>query len=215
MTVFNRARANVADPLVLQASAAVSAAVEKGELVVLPTDTVYGIGTTPLSPVAVSRLLAAKGRGRHMPPPVLVPDAQSMEEFAHPSEAALELAHKVWPGALTIIVPAPNLKWDLGDVNGTVAVRMPDHPITLAILDSTGPLAMTSANITGKEVALTAGEAIAYFGNVVSVYVDAGKASTHGVASTILDTTGSRWRVLRQGKLTVCAIDKIVPGLPW
>lgn len=175
-----------------------------GRLAVLPTDTVYGIGAIAADPVAVSAVLAAKGRGRHMPPPVLVPSVDSIDELAvNVPEAAYRLARRFWPGALTLILEArPDLGWDLGDTHGTIAVRMPDHPATLAVLTATGPMAVTSANKTGTPPARTCREAQDYFGSDVDVYLDGG-SSSQGVASTILNCTGGELRVIRQGVLSL------------
>lgn len=175
-----------------------------GRLAVLPTDTVYGIGAIAADPVAVSEVLAAKGRGRHMPPPVLVPSVDSIDELAvNVPEAAYRLARRFWPGALTLILEArPDLGWDLGDTHGTIAVRMPDHPATLALLNATGPMAVTSANKTGAPPATTCVEAHEYFGSDVDVYLDGG-SSSQGVASTIINCTGGELRVIRQGVLSL------------
>lgn len=112
----------------------------RGGLVVLPTDTVYGIAADAFSPPAVAALLAAKGRGRQMPPPVLVPDVRTVDGLCDAvPDAARDLMTAFWPGALTVICRAqPSLAWDLGETRGTVAVRMPDHPAALAVLRRTG-----------------------------------------------------------------------------
>lgn len=215
MTIFNCALAGVSDPVLAQAACSVLTAVERGELVVIPTDTVYGIGTAPHLPTAVNRLLATKGRGKQMPPPILVPSVDSIHDFAEPSDIALELAQKAWPGALTLIVPAPALGWEIGNTHGTVAVRMPNHKVAQSILEITGPLAVTSANLTGKAPALSVGEAVAYFRRSVSVYVDAGPSPTNAIASTIVDTTGMGWKVLRQGALSPLDLEQMVKSIPW
>lgn len=169
----------------------------RGGLVVLPTDTVYGIAADAFSPPAVAALLAAKGRGRQMPPPVLVPDVRTVDGLCDAvPDAARDLMTAFWPGALTVICRAqPSLAWDLGETRGTVAVRMPDHPAALAVLRRTGPLAVSSANRTGRPAALTADEARDQLGDAVGLYLDGGPAPG-GVASTIVDATGDRKSVV-------------------
>ena len=186
--------------------------VQGGGLVVLPTDTVYGIGADAFSPDAVTALLAAKGRGRQMPPPVLVGSVATLDGLATDVPAgARALAEHFWPGALTIILRAqPSLAWDLGETHGTVALRMPDHPAALALLARTGPMAVSSANLTGHRAALTATEAHAQLGESVRVYLDAGMAPG-GVASTIVDATGDTLRIVREGALTFEALRGVAP----
>ena len=188
--------------------------VGRGGLLVLPTDTVYGIGADAFSPEAVAALLAAKGRGRQMPPPVLVPDVRTLDGLATDvSDDARALVAAFWPGGFTIILAAqPSLMWDLGETHGTVALRMPDHPAALALLRRTGPLAVSSANRTGHPAAMTAQEARDQLGDSVSLYLDGGRAPG-GVSSTIVDATGPRPRVVRQGALTLDALRAVVPGV--
>ena len=187
---------------------AASQAVRRGRLVVLPTDTVYGVGADAFDPDAVSRLLAAKGRGREMPPPVLVGTKGTLEALATKVPAYVApLVAEFWPGALTIVChQQPSLQWDLGETRGTVAIRMPDHDLARALLDRTGPLAVTSANITGQPAAQDADEAIEMLGAAVDVVVD-------GVASTIIDATGERPRLLRAGAIPVEDIDAVLADL--
>ena len=183
-------------------------AVARGQLVVIPTDTVYGVAADAFSPAAVSLLLEAKGRGRQSPPPVLMPSAQTLAGLAdNVPEKVQQLADAFWPGGLTIVLDAqPSLRWDLGDAHGTVAVRVPAHPVALELLAETGPLAVSSANLTGKPAAVTAGEAHDQLGARVEVYLDGGRA-TEGSASTIVDATGLQRgtggvRILRDGVVT-------------
>jgi tRNA threonylcarbamoyl adenosine modification protein (Sua5/YciO/YrdC/YwlC family) len=193
---------------------AAALAVQQGELVVLPTDTVYGIGADAFDPVAVRDLLAAKGRGREMPPPVLVSAATTLDALAVRVPAyARALVEKFWPGPLTLVChQQSSLQWDLGDTRGTVAVRMPDHPVALAILERTGPLAVSSANKTGRPAATDVEQAIEMLGDDVSVFVDAG-ASPGGQASTIIDCTGARGKVLRRGALDLEALNDVLGPL--
>ncbi len=187
-------------------------AVGRGELVVLPTDTVYGIGADAFDPRAVQALLDAKGRGRQMPPPVLIPDVRTVDGLATGvADGVRALADAFWPGGLTIIVRSqPSLAWDLGETHGTVALRMPDHPAALALLRRTGPLAVSSANLTGHPAATTAAEAHAQLGDSVAVYLDGG-AAPGGVASTIVDATGDTLRVVRSGALDLATLARVAP----
>src|SRR5579859_7097295 len=183
-----------------QREAGISAAVttvQAGGLVVLPTDTVYGLGADAFSPQAVQALLGAKGRGRTMPPPVLVGSVRAASALAESLGAyGQDLIDEFWPGPLTLIFRAsPTLKWDLGDTNGTVAVRMPLHPVALELLRRTGPLAVSSANKTGAPSATTAADAEEQLGEDVEVYLDGGPCAD-SVPSTIVDLTGSVPRVL-------------------
>ncbi|MGV8966796.1 MAG: L-threonylcarbamoyladenylate synthase [Cellulomonas sp.] len=189
-------------------------AVSRGALVVLPTDTVYGIGADAFNPDAVTALLAAKGRGRQLPPPVLVADVRTLDGLATDvPQAVRDLVAAFWPGGLTVICRAqPSLAWDLGETGGTVALRMPDHPAALALLRRTGPLAVSSANLTGQPAARTATDALDQLGNSVAVYLDAGVAPG-GVASTIVDATGDALRLVRAGAIDLDALRAIVPVL--
>jgi len=180
--------------------------------VVLPTDTVYGVGADAFNPDAVAALLAAKGRGRQMPPPVLIPNARTVDGLARDVPAsARALMEAFWPGALTVILWAqPSLAWDLGDTFGTVALRVPDHGAALALLARTGPLAVTSANRTGAPAATTAEDARGQLGDAVAVYLDAGD-SPLGLSSTIVDaTTGDGLRIVRLGGVSREEIVELV-----
>src|SRR5689334_24258576 len=189
-------------------------ALKGGRLVVMPTDTVYGIGADAFDPAAVADLLAAKGRGRDMPVPVLVGSWSTIEGLARSvSTRTWDLIEAFWPGGLTLVIEqAPSLAWDLGDARGTVAVRMPLHPVALELLEVTGPMAVSSANKSGSPPALTAAAAQAQLGHEVPVYLDGGPART-GIASTIVDVTGEIPRVLRQGAVELEALREVVPDL--
>jgi L-threonylcarbamoyladenylate synthase len=194
-----------------EAVEAVASAISKGQLVVLPTDTVYGVAADAFDPDAVARLLEAKGRGRNMPPPVLIGDAGTVDALVTSlPDYARTLIEHCWPGPLTLIGrEQPSLRWDLGDTRGTVAVRMPDHEVALEILRRTGPLAVSSANSTGRPAATSAAAAEEMLGESVEVIVDAGD-SPGETPSTILDVTMDRPRILREGMLTVAALDEIL-----
>jgi L-threonylcarbamoyladenylate synthase len=183
--------------------AAVTAA-RAGELIVLPTDTVYGIGADAFIPAAVTTMLAAKGRGRNMPPPVLVGTARAAAALVDDLGAfGQDLIDEFWPGALTLVFRAsPTLLWDLGDTKGTVALRMPLHSVALDVLKQTGPLAVSSANRHGQPSAISADEAEQQLGEAVSIYLDGGPC-TDSVPSTILDLTGTIPKVLRSGAISV------------
>lgn len=185
-----------------------AAVVRRGGLVVLPTDTVYGIGADAFSPTAVAALLAAKGRGRAQPPPVLISDARAVLGLARDlSAAAQALTEAFWPGPLTLVVTAqPALTWDLGDTGGTVALRVPDHEVARALLQRTGPMAVSSANLSGAPAATTAADARAQLGGKVEVYLDAG-ATPGGAPSTIVDAR--TLQVLRRGVLDLAALREV------
>lgn len=191
-------------------TAAVSA-VKSGRLVVLPTDTVYGIGADAFDSDAVASLLAAKGRGRDMPVGVLVGSWHTIEGLAHAvPQHARELIRAFWPGALSLVVrQAPSLQWDLGDARGTVMLRMPLHPVAIELLRETGPMAVSSANISGRPAATTASGAREQLGPLVQVYLDGG-ISPQQAASTIVDLTGPMPRVLREGPITAAAIAAVL-----
>jgi tRNA threonylcarbamoyl adenosine modification protein (Sua5/YciO/YrdC/YwlC family) len=190
-------------------------AIGRGELVVVPTDTVYGLAADAFNVGAVQRLLDAKGRTRQSPPPVLVPGIPTLDALATdvPDEVRALVA-EFWPGALTIILTAqPSLNWDLGDTQGTVALRMPDHQLTRELLSETGPLAVSSANLTGEPAATTASEAERMLGDSVAVYLDGGPSGT--VSSTIVDATGlslpdGRLRIVRDGAIPSDEIRRVV-----
>lgn len=189
-------------------------ALHLGECVVLPTDTVYGIGVDAFNPSAVEKLLNAKGRGRDMPPPVLVPGLSTVEGLAMsvPSYAR-RLMDAFWPGGLTLILRAqPSLAWDLGDNNGTVGLRMPDDEVALALLAQVGPMAVSSANQSGEPTATTITEAGFALGPAVQVYLDGGERIGH-VPSTILDCTKPDPVLLREGAVSAAALREVLSGV--
>ena len=190
------------------------AAIEAGECIVLPTDTVYGIGADALSAEAVRGLLEAKNRGRDLPPPVLIAEPAMLRSLAATVSAeALALADAFWPGALTLVVPSqPNLRMDLGDRGDTIAVRIPDHEFTRDLLRATGPLAVSSANTHGNPAATSIEQARDQLGEAVAVYLDAGQGSSP-VPSTIVDLSGEAPRILREGRLTRAELAAVVPAL--
>ena len=207
------ARFDCADPAqLLQGLAEAEAALRRGELVVMPTDTVYGIAAEAFDPVAVDGLLKAKGQGRDMPPPVLVGTVRAaMALVMDLDDAGKDLIEEFWPGALTIVCrSSPTLVWDLGDTKGTVAVRMPLHQLALDLLKRTGPLAVSSAKLAGTPtLPCTVAEAAAQLGDSVTVYLDGGPCPGD-VPSTIVDLTGTVPRLLRQGVIPADRLREVI-----
>ncbi|MFE5672541.1 L-threonylcarbamoyladenylate synthase [Agromyces sp. NPDC056523] len=202
-------------------------AIGSGELVVIPTDTVYGLAADAFSPAAVQRLLDAKGRERTSPPPVLVPGIPTLDALAvEVPDAVRSLVAEFWPGGLTVILRAqPSLQWDLGETRGTVALRMPDHRIALELLSETGPLAVSSANLSGQPSATSAQDAAGMLGDLVAVYLDGGEAGAEyqaigerpgDTSSTIVDATGidadgtGVLRIVRAGVISRERIAEVV-----
>ena len=193
----------------------VRTAIRAGESVVFPTDTVYGIAADPFSPQAVQGLLDAKNRGRDMPPPVLIGDAEMLEAYTKDVPAAARLlANRYWPGPLTLILTAQaSLRMDLGETKGSIGVRVPDHEVARAILRATGPLAVSSANISGEPAATDAHEARRQLRGSVAVYVDGG-ATPGPTPSTIVDfATDLTGRVVRIGAIPLDELRRLLPGL--
>jgi tRNA threonylcarbamoyl adenosine modification protein (Sua5/YciO/YrdC/YwlC family) len=218
-------RVDATDPEALRRGLKIATqAIAAGETIVLPTDTVYGIGCDPFQAAAVEGLLLLKGRTKHMPPPVLVGSREDARLLAADIPDALEpVLARFWPGGVTVIVQAsPAVVWDLGDTGGTVALRMPAHEVALELLRKTGPLAVSSANLTGELSALNVDEAMKQFGDRVPVYVDAGpvghtyRDNPGNSGSTIIDATdmseGGPWRVVRRGVVSLEAIHAVAPG---
>lgn len=199
-------------------------AIARGELIVMPTDTVYGVAADAFSPAAVQRLLDAKGRGRNQPPPVLIGSKDTLVALAESvPEPVQRLVDAFWPGGLTIVLPAqPSLAWDLGETQGTVAVRMPEGRVALELLAETGPLAVSSANLTGRDAAISAYDAERMLGDSVAVYLADG-ISKEGVASTIVDATSlvprgaepatGTVRVLRAGAVSRERLEEVLGDL--
>jgi L-threonylcarbamoyladenylate synthase len=186
-------------------------ALKGGRLVVMPTDTVYGIGADAFDNSAVAALLSAKGRGRDMPVGVLVGSWHTIEGLVYTMpDGARELIRAFWPGALSLVVAqAPSLQWDLGDARGTVMLRMPLHPVAIELLREVGPMAVSSANVSGRPAAVNADEARSQLGDLVDVYLDAGP-SEQQAASTIVDLTGDTPRLLRAGPVSVERIAEVL-----
>ncbi|MDG3012836.1 threonylcarbamoyl-AMP synthase [Rhodococcus sp. D2-41] len=193
---------------------AAAGALRSGRLVVLPTDTVYGLGCDAFDSEGVSALLRTKGRGRDMPVPVLVGSWTTIDGLVFGVDPrARDLIQAFWPGGLSLVVrQAPSLSWDLGDTRGTVMLRMPLHPVALELLREVGPLAVSSANISGRPPATTVSEARAQLGSAVGVYLDGGTCE-HSVPSTIIDMTDTTPRILREGAVSAESLGEVL-GLP-
>ncbi|MPZ27715.1 MAG: threonylcarbamoyl-AMP synthase [Micromonosporaceae bacterium] len=210
MKVYDTQRPDERD----QGIAAAAAGARRGDLVVLPTDTLYGLGCDAFKQHAVAALFRAKGRGRDMPLVVMVGSRRTFDGLVHRMpKPARALADAFWPGALTIIVEhAKTLTWDLGDTDGTVAVRMPLHPVALEVLREVGPMAVSSANKTGQPPAVTVEQAREQLGYAARVYLDGGPCPA-SVPSAIVDLTGEAPRLLRAGALAVPQLREVLPDL--
>lgn len=178
-------------------------AIKAGYVIGLPTDTVYGIGADPVNPVAVERLFDLKGRPENKPVGLLVASLDQAVEIGGFSDAARRLASEHWPGALTLIVtPRVILSdWVGHRQRRTVGIRVPAHPVALELLEATGPLAVTSANVSGEAETTNAAEARAIFGDEVACYVEG--TAPGGEASTVVDTTSFEMTVLREGPVRI------------
>ncbi|RFC78207.1 L-threonylcarbamoyladenylate synthase [Streptomyces sp. AcE210] len=189
-------------------------AVGRGELVVLPTDTVYGIGADAFDRWAVEGLLEAKGRGRAMPSPVLVASPDTVDDLVTGfGEQGRALVEAFWPGGLTLIARhRPTLSWDLGETHGTVAIRMPSHPVALDLLAETGPMAVSSANLTGRPSPQDCDAAQSMLGDAVTVYLDGGPTPA-AVASSIVDLTQEVPVLKRAGAISAECLRDVVPDL--
>lgn len=201
------------DPVQRAADAAL-----RGETVVLPTDTVYGVGTRPDDAAATARLFALKGRSRDLELPVLVPSAVAARRLAEFDERASALADRFWAGPLTLVLPRTESSrgWELGGEEETIGVRMPHHTLALAVLARTGPLAVTSANRSGEPTPSTCGGVREVLGDGVAVYLcDASPLA--GAASTVVDLAHGELRFLRVGALAaddvLSALDGMQGGL--
>jgi L-threonylcarbamoyladenylate synthase len=191
--------------------AAAARTVRGGRLVVLPTDTVYGLGCDAFNAEAVRGLLAAKHRGPDMPVPVLVGSWSTIDGLVMSvPRAARDLIEAFWPGGLSLVLThAPSLAWDLGQTKGTVMLRMPLHPVALELLRDVGPMAVSSANVSGQPPASDAAMAEGQLGDSVEVYLDGGP-SGEPVASTIVDLTADEPRILREGAITAEQVSDVL-----
>lgn len=191
--------------------AAAAGTIRSSRLVVFPTDTVYGIGCDAFDTLAVNALLDAKGRGRNMPLSVLVGSWSTVDGLVlSVPKLARDLIEAFWPGGLSIVLPhAPSLAWDLGETRGTVMIRMPLHPVVLELLREIGPMAQSSANLSGRQPATTVEEARAQLGESVAVYLDGGPAG-EAVPSSIIDLTSDTPKMLREGAVTKADVMDVI-----
>ncbi len=196
------------DPVAEAADAA-----RAGRLIVLPTDTVYGLGTRPDDPVATARLFEAKARPHGLELPILAATAAEARTLARFDARADRLAGACWPGALTVVLPRTEASggWELGGDPATVGVRVPHHPLALAVLAATGPLAVTSANRSGAPPARTCDELQAAFGDAVEVYLCQDEP-LEGLASSVVDLAHGPARLLRAGSVASEVIERFLPG---
>jgi len=184
----------------------------QGRLVAFPTDTVYGVGALVGNPRAIAQLYAVKGRTEEKAIPILLSDPAQLELVTlDASEMALRLARRFWPGALTLVLPKhPSLPEEIS-TQPTVGVRMPDHPVALGLMRLSGPLAVTSANLSGGANAVTAQEVLEQLGGRIPLILDGGQ-TPGGSPSTVVDCTGAEPRILRQGPISLKEIYKVLHG---
>ena len=197
-----------------RAIAAAVSAVKRGDLVLLPTESVYALATDPFSRRGVAALLLAKQLPAGSPLPLMVPNALTVQGIAAGvTSVAKSLMQAFWPGPLTLLLPAqPSLAWDLPAAL-PVTVRMPIHPITLAILERTGPMIVTSANAPGQLAPHSFAEALIHMGEMASVGLDAGPLNADEPPSTVIDVTGVTPKILRAGALSITLLREVVPEI--
>jgi len=189
------------------------AAARRGALIVIPTDTVYGIGTRPDDQAATALVFAAKDRPSELTLPVLAATATQARKVGAFDARAEAVIAMFWPGPLTLILPRTEFSaaWDLGGDRDTVGIRVPNHPLARAVLAETGPLAVSSANRSGEPPARTCEQLLAAFGDSVSVYLCQDDA-LEGLASTVLDLAHGPARILREGDVTARHLAELLPG---
>jgi L-threonylcarbamoyladenylate synthase len=184
------------------------ATLRAGRPLVLPTDTVYGLAALPTVEGATAALFALKGRGADTPVAVLCADADQALGLADPGAVVPQvrrIAERLWPGPLTLVLPRrSDLDYELGEPAATIGVRCPAHRLVQALAAAVGPLATTSANRHGEPTAATAPEVAAVFGPAVGLVLDGGPCASP--PSAVVDATGGRWRVLREGRVDLAAI---------
>jgi L-threonylcarbamoyladenylate synthase len=189
-------------------------ALRGGEVVALPTDTVYGLAALPTIAPATDRLFALKGRGADTPIAVLCADTAQAFGLAAPDAPTPEVRHiaeHLWPGPLTLVLPRrPGLGYELGEPAGTVGVRCPDHALVRAIAAAAGPIATTSANRHGEPTAPTAEGVAATFGAGLALVLDGGRCEAP--PSTVVAVTGAEWKVLREGPIPLAELRAAARG---
>jgi L-threonylcarbamoyladenylate synthase len=191
--------------------AAVALAVDvlrAGEVVALPTDTVYGLAALPTILGATDRLFALKGRAAETPVAVLCADAAQALELAAPralTDGVRNIAERLWPGPLTLVLPRrPGLGYELGEPADTVGVRCPGHGLVRAIAATVGPIATTSANRHREPTSPTADGVVAAFGGELALVLDGGRCEAP--PSTVVAATGTAWTVLREGPIALAEV---------
>ncbi|HET6954132.1 MAG TPA: L-threonylcarbamoyladenylate synthase [Acidimicrobiales bacterium] len=196
-----------ADP-VPRAVAAAAAVLRAGGLVVVPTDTVYGLAALPGDRAATARLFGLKGRSAAVPVAVLCASPGQALALAAPArltEEARRMATRLWPGPLTLVLPRrEGLDYHLGEPAATIGVRCPDHPFVRGLAAEVGPLATTSANRHGEPTAVDAAGVAAALGAGVGLVVDGGRCA--GAPSSVVDATGPSWTMLREGPVSLDAV---------
>ena len=185
------------------------ATLKDGGVIAFPTDTVYGVGVDPFQPDAVRKLYQIKGRPIDKPIPILVGSVSDVERVAQNLPPTFSrLAEQFWPGELTIIVEAKSLPPEITAGGDTVGVRMPDHPLALALLQRFGgAIATTSANKSDEPPATSPEEVRAELGALVNIILDGGQTATK-IASTVLDLSVSPPQIRRDGGISV---DQLAP----
>ncbi len=188
-----------------------AAAARRGELIAFPTDTVYGLACRPDDLAATDRTFDAKRRPKDLTLPVLVPSIASARDVAAFDDRAERLALAFWPGTLTIVLPrsTASASWALGGTGDSIGVRVPGHPLALAVLRAAGPLAVTSANRSGEPPARTCEELCSTFGDLVSVYL-CQDSPLDGDASTVVDLAHGPARLLRAGAVTSARLEDVL-----
>ena len=201
-------------PTRARAITAATAALRRGELVVLPVESSYGLAADAFSTTGIDALRAAKGSGAATPLTVLIGAHRTADGLASGiSTAARDLMQAFWPGPLTLILrEQPTLAWDLGGGYGVISLRMPLHPVALDLLAASGPLAVTGANRAGSSVPRDCDQAEAQFGDEVTVYLDAGP-SPEGMPSSVVDVSGDVPVLLREGAISLDSLRRACPEL--
>ena len=196
------------DPLALEWAVKV---LQEGGLVAFPTDTVYGLGGSVGNPASIAALFQVKGRERSKAIPILLGAPSDLDKVAiEVSDMALRLAQRFWPGALTLVVPRHPSLPEMLSPGPTVGVRMPDHPLALALLRRAGPLAVTSANLSGEPSLSLATEVVTQLGGRIALVIDGGP-TPGGTPSTVVDCTGEELVILRHGPLSLQALQANLP----
>lgn len=196
---------------------AATSALSAGALAVFPTETVYGIASRPDDPAATTRLFDAKRRPASLRLPVLAPSVEDALELVVADETARRLAEAFWPGPLTMVLPRSrrSMDWQLGERSSAIGVRVPDHLFSLALLQGAGPLAATSANVSGLAPLSSLAALQQAFGEAVAVYVvaRAGTEAPEGMPSTVVDLTGEELRVLRHGPIPASRLAEFMQSV--